>query len=860
MQFKPYYYYWGKAMPSEDAPPYHLFPYHCLDVAAVASVWLDASPTLRKVFFRASSPETWRVLKGWLLFFVANHDLGKLDARFQNKAEEAAKQLCALFAKARKTPGFDHGRAGMSWFCQEWLQTPLAEHDEECLEAWMGAVAGHHGQLLGAAGIHPPSVERAVNDFDRHARLSWMEDLSKLFLEPVEALDYILPPISQTLLAGFCSVCDWLGSGTDYFKYESEPGIELEVYFQAALDKAEVALKESGLLASPLSEGGMAMLYPGFEPRAAQLMSQDLPLEPGMTVIQDMTGSGKTEAALAYASRLLAAGLADSIIFALPTQATANAMLARLKEIASRMFPTAGANLLLAHGKARYNPAFKGLKRMGRAKTAQGSEEAGVYCSQWLGSSRKRVFLGQIGVCTIDQVLLSVLPIRHRFVRSFGVQKSILIVDEVHAYDSYMNVLLEEVLKCQRASGGSAILLSATLPSRRMRRLVDAWNKEAQLGAGYPLISHIPLSGQAKHYPLPKPPNREVEIEQQICENMLPDEALLKRVLAAAADGGRVAIICNLVADAQQIHRALQAMTSSITIDLFHSRFCFGDRQQIESEVIALYGKDASASGRVLVATQVIEQSLDLDFDWMITQLCPIDLLFQRLGRLFRHQERIRPAALQTAACVVLIPPPHSEQGTRYGFHSAIYEDTRVLWRSESWLKQAATIAFPDAYTVGIEAVYDSEPWPDEPAEITQRHEEYLLKLEEPRRYGAHQLISTDANPWRDTDANASRLTRDGEMSLNVVLVQAGTPSRFLNGRTMDAYEDWELDEALNFNTVPVPHSWLRELPEADQNLNDMILLELSPAESGWQGQYRQTEYLYHPQTGLEKRKRESVD
>jgi CRISPR-associated endonuclease/helicase Cas3 len=212
-------------------------------------------------------------------------------------------------------------------------------------------------------------------------------------------------------------------------------------------------------------------------------------------------GSGKTEAALAYASCLLAAGLAESVIFALPTQATANVMLARLEQVAGILFPEA-ANVVLAHGKRNYNPHFNTLKQQAKHATAQGKESATVHCAEWLAQSRKRVFLGQVGVCTVDQVLLSVLPVKHAFVRSFGLGKSVLIVDEVHAYDSYMYGLLAEVLQRQREAGGSAILLSATLPYHQRQMLAQSWGGDVEQTTDYPLITQISGNGQRAPSPV----------------------------------------------------------------------------------------------------------------------------------------------------------------------------------------------------------------------------------------------------------------------------------------------------------------------------------------------------------------------
>jgi CRISPR-associated endonuclease/helicase Cas3 len=168
-------------------------------------------------------------------------------------------------------------------------------------------------------------------------------------------------------------------------------------------------------------------------------------------------------------------------------------MLKRLESIASVLFPGGDANLVLAHGKARYNPDFITLQEVVRPHTAQAHEEALVQCAEWLAQSRKRVFLGQIGVCTVDQVLISVLPVKHKFVRGFGIGKSVLIIDEVHAYDSYMYGLLAAVLEQQQTAGGSAILLSATLPYQQRQQLANTWQPKASLEmqAPYPLITHL---------------------------------------------------------------------------------------------------------------------------------------------------------------------------------------------------------------------------------------------------------------------------------------------------------------------------------------------------------------------------------
>lgn len=851
-----FYRYWGKAQSNDnDAVKYHLLPYHCLDVSAVAAYWWDMDGALRHGFLFNCAVEDQK-LRAWVLFFIALHDIGKLDVRFQLKANDVALHLNPVFSEADPSEAkkFNHGTAGLNWFLKELSDYGFDEYDAENLRAWMIAAAGHHGRGLGFHGISPPWADDRIISHDRQARRELVEILSKIFLTPADIHLGEAPPLMPSLFTGFCSVCDWLGSNTDFFPYEVDGDRDLIDYFQTRQKMAMQALYASGMLSAPCQIGGMAAVFPELEPRGVQSLVNQWPLESGLTLIEAPTGSGKTEAALAYASRLLAAGLADSIIFALPTQATANAMLTRLEEISKKLFPS-GGNVVLAHGKAGFNSEFLNLKRIGLETSAQGKEEALAQCTQWLATSRKRVFLGQIGVCTIDQVLLSVLPIRHYFVRAFGVRKSILIVDEIHAYDSYMNGLLDLVLKAQSKVGGSAILLSATLQSTRREQIFANWgtgSEEFKALMEYPLVSHAVSNHNGRRRfctwkPLDAPEIRQVKITCEQTETILPSPSLIDKIINAGKAGARVAVICNLVADAQNLAHTLKGR-SNIPVDLFHSRFRFCDRQRIELDVLTKYGKDAErGEGRILVATQVIEQSLDLDFDWMVTQICPVDLLFQRLGRLHRHP-RYRPTGFDKPRCTILVP-----DGDDYGLHNVIYGDALVLWRTVKLLEQNPIISFPGAYRHWIEAVYAEEKQPDEPEKIILAHEAYIEE-EEGKRFAAKTLAKADANPLNDTDGNVAALTRDGEMNLSLLPMVIKKGKRcFLDGAALNSIDEWQIDEALNLQTIPVPHSWRGSLPENDQGIY-YLPMELS-SDGSWIAETKNFRFTYHPFFGLEKGK-----
>lgn len=865
-----YYTYWGKAQPSEaEGARYHLLPYHGWDVAAVAATWWDQDRALQRLFTRAASENPQR-LRAWLLFFTALHDLGKFDARFQWKAPEAARCLTPAFEKfIRADRDFSHGAAGYTWFCRE-AEAYGFDADADDAKDWMQAVAGHHGASPGK-GVKPSGFAAPeVIAHDRHARIEWVATVRARFLTPAGIkIGEEPPPLANALLAGFVSVVDWIGSNTgehgEYFRYEDQP--EQPDYFEDRQPIALRSLHEFGVYRSALIQGGMG-IFPSKTPRGVQTLVDTLPVEPGLTLIEAPTGAGKTEAALAYASRLLAAGLADSVIFALPTQATSNAMLTRFIEdhIGGALFPGETQEIILAHGKARFNPNFHALQAAARHPNRQGTEEALNQCCQWLATSRKRVFLGQIGICTIDQVLLSVLPIRHHFVRALGIHKSVLIIDEIHAYDWYMYGLLSKLLENQAQVGGSLILLSATLPEITKTTLLNAWktgNQPATTSQAYPLITHV--GATPNHYALPPVPDGEEKPERSVRFSLhaplLPDEILLENIVQAARQGAKVALVCNLVHDAQTLWAALQPRVGEIPLDLFHARFRFYDRDGIERAVLANYGKHAAPGGRILVATQVVEQSLDLDFDWLITQICPVDLLFQRLGRLHRHS-RPRPPGYEPPQCTVLVPEDED-----YGVHALLYgarEDRktlpnrRILWRTRRMVEATPRAAFPQVYRAWIERVYQEEAWSEEPADIQAEYE--LFRQAQDGKYYTAKFFANQAQSFPDDDEPVAAMTRDGEMNLVVFpCTQRDGKRYFLGGdKAFKEWEKWAWQEAIHLNGVSVPASWQKYLPalSADPH-NDKIqrlFLPMRPVtDEKWRADTEKCRFEYDQRGGLQR-------
>jgi CRISPR-associated endonuclease/helicase Cas3 len=339
--------YWGKAKASQGRDvPFHAFACHCLDVIAVAECWLDMSSVLERSLCSGSER---RIARAWILFFIGLHDIGKLDQRFQAKAPNAVKELAPERAEwtARAPSGFthyDHGEMGYRWALVElhnYIAATSCDHGSldtywDAWRGWLEAVTGHHGVL--PREVAPPSthtIPKWLRGVDQSARRQWVATLEDMCLRPAGQWLGDVPPPAPQLLAGFCSVVDWVGSNTEFFPYARQPA-DLYQYREDRAANAKAALRASGLVSRATGGGGMAALFPERRPRQIQTLVDIIPRGPGLTLVEAPTGSGKTEAALSYAAHLLAARQADSIIFALPTQATANAMLARLEAVAPR--------------------------------------------------------------------------------------------------------------------------------------------------------------------------------------------------------------------------------------------------------------------------------------------------------------------------------------------------------------------------------------------------------------------------------------------------------------------------------------------------------------------------------------------
>lgn len=836
--------FWAKSETNHNNvndPLWHPLLYHSLDCAAVAKAWMNSSPGIRRSL---SAQNDIDEITPWVLFFIYMHDYGKLSTTFQTLNIPLWQKLFSDFnsdIQQRLAIPYQHGNEGVKRFYKD-IGADLDNFDE-C--KWMIEAGDHHHRYK----VDNPKIQV----FSKKDSPLWNNEIKvrkefikigiNLFFDG-SLVDFLNAPEVPNVFKGFCSICDWVASNPDFFPFSIKETPPLD-YFESRIPLAQSSLKLCGLISTKPKNFGMSGLFPEYEPRGVQRVN--VPIEEGVLyIIEAPTGSGKTEAALSIASNLIGQGHADSILFALPTQATANSMFERLEKVASSMYPE-GSNIVLAHGKSRFNEGFRNLCRQG----SQSESNTGLQqCSEWLAISKKRAFLGQVGVCTVDQVLIGTLPVRHNFVRTFATGRGVLIVDEVHAYDSYMNGLLDQVLKKQRENKGNVILLSATLPSRRKKDLINNWSNGSadELSAEYPLVTAVSQGNSFKEF-IPKEETevKPVNIELRFDDNILPDIELIKEIIEYAEKGFTVAVICNLVSDAQFTWRKIKEITNTIKVDLFHGRYAFSDRNPIENIVTASYGKNRKeGSGSILIATQVIEQSLDLDFDLLVTQLCPVEVLFQRLGRLFRHKRAHRPS--DVPRCIVISP-----KDDNFGLHGYIYRNPAYLWRTRLLVQKEPLVVFPEAYRRWIELAHSELE--NEPELITKADEHFAIE-ELGKEYLARNISAMDVSEM--SDSRAELLTRDGEMGTNLLPVDRdgflldknNTPLSSLHSDK----KDLGANETVQLQTIPCPSGWQKKLVPG-RRIDDYIVITVTSDGDSWSyvSEDKSLQLTYSQQEGLRK-------
>jgi len=885
-----FFQYWGKADPNYSGEPkWHPLAYHCLDVAAVGSEYLHRAPSVRALLMRVLRIEKETTTEGWLAFWLALHDLGKFSEAFQGQRPDLFMDLRGRLPDPSKSYRLRHDSLGMLFWkevlgpkaVEEAWFGPDSENALYGLDCWARAVTGHHGQ--------PP---QEGSDFweqhfdrvhDRDAILAFVTEVRALLVDDAvaeipSALDaesfYRASVDLSWWIAGVAVLADWLGSNTNFFGYRADPEhpISLADYWEYAKRQAATALDASGVL--PVnSERALSFteLFPSIvTPSPLQDWAATVALAPGPQIhlLEDVTGAGKTEAAVTLAHRLIVAGCADGFFIGLPTMATANAMYGRIAQVYGKLF-SESASLVLAHGQRSLVEAFgESVVPSGPQENdaRQADDSATARCSAWLADHNKRALLAPAGVGTVDQALLAVLHSKHQSLRLLGLFRKVLVVDEVHACDAYMQGVLETLLEFHARAGGSAILLSATLPQRMRQALLDAFARGCRSAAPAVQALQYPLA-TSWHSAEPKTlvekdlRTRE-DVRRTLAVSYVCDEAqIVAAIEAALASGKCVCWMRNTVADALAAYAKFRGRIQADKLTLFHARFALRDRLDTEDKVLACFGKESAPeqrAGRLVIATQVAEQSLDADWDFVVSDLAPIDRLIQRAGRMQRHPRDQRGARLRDPEarerrgepCLWVFGPAWEDDPPARWFKaifpraSGVYPHHGQLWLTAKLL-QVGHITMPDDARQLIESVFGD-------ATVIPEGLQSNANAAEGRGYADASIAQQNTvnlatgyvRGGIDWWSEAKTPSRLGEASMNVLLARwEGDGLRpWADGQHGWAYSSVRVAERLIAAAVepssPARKAALEQLlPTLPNKGQWSVLLALDDTAPGWVGQ-----------------------
>lgn len=708
----------------------HSLTAHMLDVAACFHALCEVDSIrrgLEKLAHRTLS--NLDVTRLSALVFL--HDVGKANSGFQAKRWINLKQL----APGSWPAPAGHTSEALHIFEDQQLlnQLPVVEMSDwgtSCLSLWRASIS-HHGRpveassLIYTKAIWGSVVSAGVVVYDPQATLHEIGQCLKQWFGPAFDAGPVLPdsPEFEHLFAGLVQFADWLGSDIRFFPY-AEPGEDRN---QTAWPRAKEAVEKIGINPSKWRSAlpdtlNFSAIFDVHSPRPMQAKMAQSDLGP-LLILESETGSGKTEAALWRFTQLYQAGHVDALYFALPTRVAATQLYERTRQFANKLWQGSGQEPpLVVRALAGYESADgQSVQKLADFQVLWADEPDDQKAhTRWAAESSKRFLAAPLAVGTIDQALLGALQVRHAHMRHSLLSRSLLVVDEVHASDAYMATLLGHLLKAHLKAGGHALLLSATLGSsarHRYQRLISP---------------NVPMPTLAQAIDLPYPAltsgattdglldaGRSKRVHWQIKDCIDNTDVIAEFVIDAAKQGAKVLVIRNTVPSAVATFRAIESMAQQNGLQdalfnlngiatVHHSRYSREDRPLLDKAVEQQIGKQRSKplQACIVVGTQTLEQSLDIDADLLITDLCPMDVLLQRVGRLHRHVRKPeeRPENYRQAQTVVLVPTgPNLEsclKKSRHGlgrFHNGggIYMDLRILEATRRLINGAASHTIP---------------------------------------------------------------------------------------------------------------------------------------------------------------------
>ncbi|MDD5921806.1 MAG: CRISPR-associated helicase Cas3' [Eubacteriales bacterium] len=786
-------------------------------------------------------------------FLGAIHDIGKATPAFQiQKGYGNSPDLDAMLLEKLEQAGF----RGISVLN---LTYPRKSHHSIAGEYLLkkefhvkddigSIIGGHHGKPVDSELDVEDQSAYTANYFqseneDSDIASEWKNAQEKIFHWALSESEFTsakdLPELSkpcQVIYSGLLIMADWISSNTEYFPLRNIDADSVPDSEERCRNGVVSWMRNLPLQIS--SYPSMNELFTsrfGFKPRNFQEVvykTAESIHNPGILILEAPMGLGKTEAALAAAEEIAAKTGSSGLFFGLPTQATSNGMFGRVHQWLEHVTDYYGSkqSLRLCHGKAALNEEMNQLKTTSsNAINIDEEENGGIFVNEWF-SGRKKTSLDDFVVGTVDGFLLSALKQKHLALRHLGFSKKIVIIDEVHAYDTYMQQYLYEAIRWMGAYGAPVILASATLPKDRRKELItqyllgkgvkkkDIAFPEALDGTSYPLISYTDKN--EVHVQTDFSPTKDKVIQV----NRLHEEDLFATIENLLDDGGVLGIIVNTVKRAQRLGEECKARFGSDTVDVLHSAFIAEDRVKKESDLMKMIGKNGNRPERkIIIGTQVIEQSLDIDFDVLITDLCPVDLLLQRIGRLHRHDIE-RPEKLAAPAVYIMGTDPQFdfEKGTEYVYGKYL------LIRTQYHLPEE--IRIPSDIPLLINQVYGDEKLtlPEELQSIYQKSKDEMEIIHKKKEESAHvyrierplnkiepdkekyTLIGWLKNPdYSNTEEKAAAQVRDAAESIEVIAVKKIGNGYGIFGQEQDIstqIDDPKIAKELAKQTIRLPH------------------------------------------------------
>ena len=722
------------------------------------------------------------------VFTALVHDIGKATPIFQAKICERAPylkerigtfgieiQATSKFIDPFKTP---HSFAGEAILL-----------NAGCPEGIAAVVGAHHGSpyshteniedlmlyyeenFYGSKGMGSAQGRQWSNIWEKWIKIA----LRVSGYQNMNELPEIDVPV-QMILTGLLMMADWIASNASYapLLQMEDTGKELDAEERCSQIWMNLNFPDQWMPSCWFMDDEMFQERYGFFPNEIQrqmVSAVENTVSPGIYILEAQMGVGKTEAALSAAEVLASKWQCEGLFFGLPTQATANGIFPRMKSWAEGQAEAARLSIKLAHGMAMLQKGFRELFK-GHACQNEDEETGGLVVHSWF-EGRKQSLLSSFVIGTVDQLLMAALQQKHVMLRHLGLAGKVVVIDECHAYDAYMSCYLERALEWMGIYNVPVILLSATLPAKRRMRLIEAYHGKKfclvpdgwDNNQAYPLLTYTD-ENSVKQCVIPvDTPRKKIGI---IRAELKETANILKERLS---DGGCAGVILNTVVQAQEMARTLRESMPDYTILLIHARYTMADRQKIEEALLKRLGKTSLPEMRrlIVVGTQILEQSLDIDFDFLITQLAPMDLLFQRIGRLHRH-ERIRPEKLKEPICVIC-SGEEMDNGSRQIYGDWLLRRTEVLIPDMFYL--------PDDISPMVQETYRDLEKQDKfyPLWVESMEKQVIketkakshrIPAEKDLDETLHGLLSQSAG---DGENNALARVRDGESSVSVLVM-----------------------------------------------------------------------------------------